>query len=456
MTLKIGQIKKSKNWGDVVIISLSPGKALVKFLDTNNEQELLRSTLSSGQYTDATELTRQRGKPKRAKGAWTAGEVLPSNHWGDFEIVEVLDNRKLKIKFLLTNNEKIVATNTASAGNVEDSLAAANGVERQNWESPQRAAARIPAGTLYPSNFWGDVKVLEYRSSMEIDIQFIGSGNKITVQKDALEKGLVKDAELGKLKALEAQSQRDIEKAATLLQARINDQPLFLHRINKKISQAKKRIHKVWEARQREVDKIFKTFSQIFEHPIYGEYRLESVDDSGGCTIKFLRTGYIHYCLLLVAKRCRVRDYLQFSKEDEKALYREKNAASYLENREVRLQQAKDWQKANPEKSRVRNRNRRAKRINAEGTHTELQTTALLELQDHKCNSCGICLHTTEKHLDHIMPLDLGGSNWIDNLQWLCQFCNNSKGAKHPDDWAAEILTDNWQQRRQQRLSLQV
>lgn len=39
---------------------------------------------------------------------------------------------------------------------------------------------------------------------------------------------------------------------------------------------------------------------------------------------------------------------------------------------------------------------------------------------------------------DHIMPMDLGGSNDASNLQLLCQSCNSSKHAKHPVDFMQE------------------
>jgi 5-methylcytosine-specific restriction endonuclease McrA len=38
-------------------------------------------------------------------------------------------------------------------------------------------------------------------------------------------------------------------------------------------------------------------------------------------------------------------------------------------------------------------------------------------------------------HIDHIMPLALGGSNTDDNIQLLRQRCNNQKCAKHPVDF---------------------
>ena len=54
----------------------------------------------------------------------------------------------------------------------------------------------------------------------------------------------------------------------------------------------------------------------------------------------------------------------------------------------------------------------------------------------------GMCASCKSKdgpfHLDHVMPLALGGSHTKDNAQMLCARCNLSKGAKHPLEWAAE------------------
>jgi 5-methylcytosine-specific restriction endonuclease McrA len=61
----------------------------------------------------------------------------------------------------------------------------------------------------------------------------------------------------------------------------------------------------------------------------------------------------------------------------------------------------------------------------------------LYELQGGKCACCGKPLGE-KYHLDHIMPLALGGANTDDNMQLLTARCNIQKSAKHPIDFMQE------------------
>jgi 5-methylcytosine-specific restriction endonuclease McrA len=88
------------------------------------------------------------------------------------------------------------------------------------------------------------------------------------------------------------------------------------------------------------------------------------------------------------------------------------------------------WKAANPESVLAGTRNRRARIKGNEGSHTANDTLAILERQDFKCVACKSNLHTTPKHLDHIIPIKSGGCNWPSNLQWLCKTCNLRKGSK--------------------------
>lgn len=88
------------------------------------------------------------------------------------------------------------------------------------------------------------------------------------------------------------------------------------------------------------------------------------------------------------------------------------------------------WQKDNPEKVRVYKANTRAKRNAVSGKLTVGLQERLLILQQGKCSVCQVTLK--DYHLDHIMPIALGGINEDHNIQLLCPYCNQTKNSKHP------------------------
>lgn len=94
----------------------------------------------------------------------------------------------------------------------------------------------------------------------------------------------------------------------------------------------------------------------------------------------------------------------------------------------------KAWRAANPEAYKIHNQNRRALKVGNGGVLSKGLSAKLFKLQKGKCACCGIPLGD-KYHLDHIMPLSLGGSNTDDNMQLLRQRCNNQKHAKHPVDF---------------------
>lgn len=93
------------------------------------------------------------------------------------------------------------------------------------------------------------------------------------------------------------------------------------------------------------------------------------------------------------------------------------------------------WQAANPEAVRVHRQNRRAREIDSGGQLSSGLAERLFKLQRGKC-ACG-CKQPLgdDYHLDHIMPLALGGSNTDDNIQLLRSTCNLQKSRKHPIDF---------------------
>lgn len=60
---------------------------------------------------------------------------------------------------------------------------------------------------------------------------------------------------------------------------------------------------------------------------------------------------------------------------------------------------------------------------------TEQELIALEIQQGGRCRLCGVLLiRDTNPHVDHILPLSLGGEDTLANLQLLCSECNLGKG----------------------------
>lgn len=93
-----------------------------------------------------------------------------------------------------------------------------------------------------------------------------------------------------------------------------------------------------------------------------------------------------------------------------------------------------DWRKSNAEKCAAYRGNRRARILDAGGTHTGKDIQQLFTQQRGKCACCKVSIKDGY-HIDHIMPLALGGSNDKLNLQLTCPTCNLQKRAKHPIDF---------------------
>jgi hypothetical protein len=81
---------------------------------------------------------------------------------------------------------------------------------------------------------------------------------------------------------------------------------------------------------------------------------------------------------------------------------------------------------------------RRARKRRTEGSYTANELRALFALQRGKCANCSRKL-PKEYHKDHIAALANGGTNFIWNIQLLCEPCHRTKGTMDPIDWAQKF-----------------
>lgn len=119
--------------------------------------------------------------------------------------------------------------------------------------------------------------------------------------------------------------------------------------------------------------------------------------------------------------RKAARAWYQVNKGRRSVQYAKWKALNLDRLREHWRERSKD-----PLRRRVNELKKRAK-----GSVTGGYIGSLLRMQKGKCVIC-FCAISGGYHVDHIMPIALGGNSDKQNLQLLCPPCNIAKGAKHP------------------------
>ena len=168
------------------------------------------------------------------------------------------------------------------------------------------------------------------------------------------------------------------------------------------------------------------------------------------CVDNHTSTGLCSICRICKAEKARA--YYALNKQslaEKNRAYREVNsekvaeyARSYYEKNhaKIRAQQAeqrntpehrkymREWFKT-PAGRRLKALRRASKR-GANGTFTSADIEDIRKAQGNRCYICGKKLK--KYHIDHFIPLALGGSNDPGNLRLACPHCNQRKSAKHP------------------------
>jgi hypothetical protein len=94
----------------------------------------------------------------------------------------------------------------------------------------------------------------------------------------------------------------------------------------------------------------------------------------------------------------------------------------------------KRYRENNKDKIAHRNRLSKAKRKKAEGYYKIEDIVSKLKLQNGDCFWCLTELND-KFHIEHVIPLAKGGTNWPDNIVISCATCNFQKKDKMPEDW---------------------
>jgi 5-methylcytosine-specific restriction endonuclease McrA len=396
-------------------------------------------------------LNQENYRPR--KYVFEVGQIYPTNHWGEVEVLDVVNSNNIRIKFLNTGNTKSCRSSDLSAGNVRDDKLYKKQGNPSSIPSPAKDKSFIHAGTVFLTNLYGEVVVVEYVNGKNIIIKFTNTGNIQTVQKDALKKGLVHDIKERNRISKEKEKQR---KLSLKLQKEEKKKNTLRKRQEKKEAKKAEAVQKRAEKRKLKDEELLSVVGLEFSDKLEMKFSIVSRDlETELCTIRYEESGneYEFTFKNIVGGQYDVYDRGSSDFEKKYKQYSKTRSVNwYEENRERLLEKALKYQKDNPDKANHYNRIRRGKRKNTEGTHTQEEVIELLVQQDNKCACCNTSFLTVKKHLDHIHPINLGGSNWITNLQWLCDFCNLVKNDSHPDVWLEYSQSEEFKERRMKRL----
>jgi len=140
-----------------------------------------------------------------------------------------------------------------------------------------------------------------------------------------------------------------------------------------------------------------------------------------------------------------LRAHPEYKKEHDRRSYQKHKVSRYekqkiynLKNPDIIQAIKSAWKRRNPEQARADKQRRRTHMVLAGGSHSASDIRKIYSDQDGKCTYCSVTL-VTGYHIDHIVPLSRGGSNWPSNIQLLCGPCNMRKGDKLPDEFRMSI-----------------
>lgn len=119
--------------------------------------------------------------------------------------------------------------------------------------------------------------------------------------------------------------------------------------------------------------------------------------------------------------------YAKQYRETHRDSIREKARQVWKARPEKMKKAIRSWKVKNKEKVNIWNEERRFRLLGNGGKFVLAEWENLCKRYGNKCLCCG---KKTKLTIDHIVPLTMGGTNNIDNIQPLCQSCNSRKNNK--------------------------
>lgn len=138
---------------------------------------------------------------------------------------------------------------------------------------------------------------------------------------------------------------------------------------------------------------------------------------------------------LQARKRAQDREYGRKNRKHR----REYRRVYYTKNKELLNQRSREWSARHPEAQKARKAKRRALEANAVGEHSRQDIELQYRSQNGRCWWCGKKVGR-EFHVDHLTPLNRGGTNNANNIVISCPKCNHSRRDKMPHEWSDRLI----------------
>ena len=122
----------------------------------------------------------------------------------------------------------------------------------------------------------------------------------------------------------------------------------------------------------------------------------------------------------------KIKEWKLLNLEKVRAYTRKSNN----KHKERRRETTKLWLAKNPEKNKIYLENRRAAKMKNGGQIYHDEWVDLCEKYGNRCINPNCPDPSKPLTIDHVVPIKMGGSNTINNVQPLCQRCNSSKNVK--------------------------
>lgn len=147
--------------------------------------------------------------------------------------------------------------------------------------------------------------------------------------------------------------------------------------------------------------------------------------------------------------------YAKQYRKDNNKIISQKKREKYLANSEEVKAKRREWYYANIDQAResirrhrianpkmyaVYAHNKRIRKKQGEGKLSNGIIDILMQEQGCKCPYCLVDLRISGHHIDHYVPLAMGGPNQDGNVQLTCPTCNAKKGAKNPLDFLEKTV----------------